>query len=322
MNRLRFPAVFALLCVGALLCASAYKASALKVVVGSKKFVESYILAEIAKRQLEKTGTIAVDHQMGLGATGIVWNKLKSGEISLYPDYTATIAEEILKLPAGYDEQTIVEGLKREGIGMTASLGFNDNYALVMKRTRAQELGIRKISDLAQHPELRVGPTAEFNTRKDGFKALCATYGLNFSNVATLEHSIGYAKINTGQIDLMECYTTDPEIAEFDLVVLEDDRKFFPVYKAVFLYRLDLPQDAVAALKQLEGRFSQEQMIRLNSEGRKSGNYALVAASFFGSAAQTHAAGRCGICSWWGCRFYWQRQSAFRLAFGHHAAMR
>ncbi len=266
-------------------------ASAYQAVVGSKKFVESYILAEIAKRQIESNVKGAfIEHQLGLGATGIVWGKLKNGDISVYPEYTATVGEEILKLKDSTNTEAIVEELKKEGVGMTAPLGFDDNYALVMKRSRAKALGITKISDLTQHSDLQAGPTAEFYNRKDGFKALSAKYSVNLPNVATLEHSIGYAKLNSGQIDLMECYTTDPEIAEYDLVVLEDDKHFFPRYQAVYLYRLDLPQEAIDALKGLEGKISQEQIIRLNGLGRKSANYAVTAASFFGKEAQSQAA--------------------------------
>ena len=289
MNR---PAALCLsrLRVSILLLASlCLPASAADVVVGSKKFVESYVLAEIAKRQMETKGIASVTHQLGLGATGIVWGKLKNGEIGTYPEYTATVGEEILKLADSKNIAAIEAGLKKEGIGMTAPLGFDNNYALVMKRSRAQELGIKRTSDLAQHSDLQVGPTAEFFNRKDGWKGLTVRYALNLSNVATLEHSIGYAKLNTGQIDLMECYTTDPEIAEYDLIVLEDDKGFFPRYQAVFLYRLDMPAEAIAALKGLEGKISQEEMIRLNGLGRNSANYAVTAASFFGKEATAQA---------------------------------
>ena len=152
---------------------------------------------------------------------------------------------------------------------MTGDLGFDDNYALVMRKARAQELGITKISDLKTHPELRVGPTAEFLNRKDGFKPLCQRYGLHFDDISSLEHALGYAKLRDKQIDLMECYTTDAEIAEYNLLVLDDDLHFFPRYKAVYLYRLDLPPKAIDALKQLEGKIDQPTMIRLNGEARK-----------------------------------------------------
>lgn len=264
-------------------------AEAQKIVVGSKKFPESYVLAEIAKKQLSLAGFKDLEHKLGIGATGIVWGQLKNGEISAYPEYTATVSEEILKLKGTVTDDQIREALKAEGIGMTGDLGFDDNYALVMRKERAQQLGIRTISDLRSHPDLHVGPTAEFLNRKDGFKALCAKYGLNFQDVAALEHAIGYAKLRDDQIDLMECYTTDAEIAEYNLVVLEDDLHFFPRYKAVYLYRLDLPPNAIDALKKLEGKIDQATMIRLNAQARKTTDYAVTAAAFFGKEAVQQA---------------------------------
>ena len=276
-----------ILCI-ALLLLPGGRSRADTIIIGSKKDPESHVLAEIAKRQLNNAGFADVQHQQGLGATGIVWSKLKSGDISAYPEYTATLSEEILKRKGGMTEAEIRAALRAQGIGMTPPLGFDDNYALVMRKERAQKLGIAKISDLKTHPELRVGPTSEFLNRSDGFKALCARYGLNFADVAALEHSIGYAKLRDDQIDLMECYTTDPEIAEYNLIVLDDDLHFFPVYKALYIYRLDLPAKAQAALNALSGKISQAAIIDLNRQAKhitKASDYGVVAAKFFGAAA-------------------------------------
>lgn len=275
-------------CTSFALLLAGISCEAQQITVGSKKFPESYVLAEIARRQLQNAGFQEVQHQLGIGATGIVWSKLKGGEIGAYPEYTATVSEEILKLKGTVSEEQIQTALKTDGIGMTGDLGFDDNYALVMRKERAQQLGISKISDLKTHTDLRVGPSAEFLNRKDGFKALCSRYGLNFPEITALEHSIGYAKLHDNQIDLMECYTTDAEIAAYNLLVLEDDQHFFPRYKAVYLYRLDLPAKAITALKGLEGKINQDTIIRLNAEAKnikKTSDYAVVAAGFFGKEA-------------------------------------
>lgn len=285
MNR-RFAAVFILL----LLCAM--RGGAQPLTVGSKKFPESYVLAEIAVRQMQRAGFKEVQHQLGLGATGIVWGKLKGGEINAYPEYTATISEEILKLKGDVSEAQIQAALKPYGIAMTGDLGFDDNYALVMRKEQASVLHIAKISDLKGHEDLRVGPSSEFLNRKDGFKPLCSRYGLNFADVAPLEHSIGYAKLRDSQIDLMECYTTDAEIAEYNLVVLDDDLHYFPRYKAVYLYRLDMPAKAAEALNALSGKISQPTIISLNARAKKvskTSDYAVVAADFFGKEAVQQA---------------------------------
>ena len=132
------------------------------------------------------------------------------------------------------------------GVGITEELGFNNTYALVMTRARADQLGIQKISDLSKHPELRLGLTHEFLGRHDGWKPLAATISTcNMPNVRGIDHTLGYVALLNGEIDVKDAYTTDAKIGENDLVVLKDDLKFFPQYRAVFLYRLDTPPVAI-----------------------------------------------------------------------------
>jgi Periplasmic glycine betaine/choline-binding (lipo)protein of an ABC-type transport system (osmoprotectant binding protein) len=128
------------------------------IIIGSKKFTESYVLAEIAKRSLENAG-IKADQRQGMGGTIILWEALRGGGIDVYPEYTGTIAEEVLKQP-GVSTTQIRNALSAQGIGMTEDLGFNNTYALVMRRDHADQLAIKTISDLRTHPELkfRVNP--------------------------------------------------------------------------------------------------------------------------------------------------------------------
>src|SRR5215468_8319117 len=137
-------------CVPALLIDSS---SAADVVVGSKKFTESYVLGEIAKRTLTDAG-IPAEHRQGMGGTIILWEALRGGQIDVYPEYTGTIAQEILKNSQQLSFQQIQDALGKFGVGMTEPLGFNNTYALVMRRTEAQRLGVQTISDLRKHPEL------------------------------------------------------------------------------------------------------------------------------------------------------------------------
>lgn len=256
-------------------------------IIGSKRFTESYVLAEIAKKTLSDTGLTA-EHRQGMGGTIIVWEALKDGAISLYPEYTGTIGEEILKRKGATLEQ-MKAGLKSYGIGMTGELGFNNTYAVCMRRDKAAKLGIRKISDLKQHPELRVGMTHEFLKRKDGWEPLCARYGINLPNVKGIDHALGYAALAHDDIDLKDAYSTDAKIAENNLIVLEDDLNFFPQYKAVFLYRLDTDPKAIAALTKLNGTINEAKMVSLNAQAEKTKNYALAASLYFGKAAQQAA---------------------------------
>lgn len=254
--------------------------------VGSKKFTESYVLGDIAKTLLEQAG-FQVTHREGMGGTIILWQALLHGDIALYPEYTGTISEEILKVKGGMTPDAMQAALKQQGIGMTGDLGFNDGYSLVMRQDQAEKLGIKTISDLKNHPELRAGPTPEFLGRQDGWKPLLARYGLHFDDVRGIEHGLGYTALNSGQIDLKECYTTDAKIGAFHLFTLQDDLHFFPQYKAVFLYRLDTPPKAVDAVRKLEGQINEAKMIELNGKAEQTKDYALAAASFFNGKSGT-----------------------------------
>jgi osmoprotectant transport system permease protein len=252
-----------------------------RIVVGSKRFTESYVLGEIAKTTLQNAG-FATEVRPGMGGTIILWQALQGGEITLYPEYTGTIAEEILKTkpPLGTDQMSVL--LRQRGVGMTGELGFNNTYALVMRRDRAAKLGLHQISDLRDHPDLNIGLTHEFLDRQDGWTPLSARYGLQMRNVRGIDHALGYAALANGSIDLKDAYSTDARIAENDLVVLDDDLHFFPQYKAVFLYRLDMDSRAAAALEKLVGTLDEARMTRLNSEAERTKDYALAAALYFG----------------------------------------
>src|ERR1700730_1731385 len=160
------------------IAATASSFAADQVVIGSKKFTESYVLGEIAKRTLEDAG-ISATHRQGMGGTIILWQALRGAQIDAYPEYTGTIAEEILKDRQSNSPEKMRGALAKSGIGMTASLGFNNTYALVMRRDKAQQLNLRKISDLRNHPELKIGLTHEFMDRQDGWQPLVARYQLN-----------------------------------------------------------------------------------------------------------------------------------------------
>jgi osmoprotectant transport system permease protein len=148
-------------------------AAADSITVGSKKFTESYVLGEIAKQRLADA-EFAVNQHEGMGGTIILWQALSSAQIDLYPEYTGTIAEEILKVKQSLSPNEMRAALAPFGVGMTGDLGFNNTYALVMRRSEAARLGIRAISDLQRHPELKAGLTHEFIDRQDGWAPLVA----------------------------------------------------------------------------------------------------------------------------------------------------
>ena len=271
--------------------------SANPVVIGSKKFTESYVLGEIAKRALNDAG-IPAEHRQGMGGTIILWQALRGGQIDAYPEYTGTITQEILKGDNASSLEEIRISLTKFGVGMTEPLGFNNTYALVMRRSEAQRLGMRTISDLQKYPDLKIGLTHEFLDRQDGWQPLRERYALPQQNVIGIDHALGYSALANGSIDVKDAYSTDAKIKQNDLAVLEDDLQFFPKYEAVFLFRLPMPTDAIAALRRLEGTLDEKRMIRLNAEAERTKNYTTAADLYFdvgaprpsGHSGPSHAA--------------------------------
>src|SRR5881394_1171629 len=269
-------------CVSAFLIASS--SSAADVVIGSKKFTESYVLGEIAKRTLTHAG-IPAEHRQGIGGTIILWEALRGGQIDAYPEYAGTIATEILKSDSTLSLDQIRNSLEKLGVGMTAPLGFNNTYALVMRRSEAQRLGIRAISDLRKYPDLKIGLTHEFLERQDGWRPLRERYGLPQQNIIGIDHALGYSALANGSIDVKDAYSTDAKIEENDLVVIEDDLQFFPKYEAVFLFQSSMRANAIAALRRLEGTLDEKRMIRLNAEAERTKNYTRAANLYFNVGA-------------------------------------
>src|SRR4029453_14566584 len=156
---------------------------------------------------------------------------------------------------------------------MTEPLGFNNTYALVMRRSEAQRLGVRTISDLRTHPELKMGLTHEFLDRQGGGQPLRQHYRLPQQNITGIDHALGYAALANGSIDVKDAYSTDAKIEENDLIVLEDDLQFFPKYEAVILFRSSMSPGANSALRRLEGTLDEKRMIHLNVEAERTKNY-------------------------------------------------
>ena len=263
----------------ALVCVAA-AAGAEPLLLGSKKFTESYVLAEIAKRSLADAG-VEAEHRQGMGGTIILWEALRTGQIAAYPEYTGTIAEEILKSAEPLSPDAIRTALAREGVAMSGELGFNNTYALVMTRSVAESRRIQTISDLRAHPGLRFGLTHEFVSRRDGWRPLAERYQLAPDDLRGIDHGLGYEALRNGDIDVKDAYSTDAKIGENDLVTLQDDLGFFPQYKAVFLYRASLDPKAQAAIKTLKGTINEARMIRLNAEAERTKNYVRAADLYF-----------------------------------------
>ncbi len=270
-------------------------------VVGSKKFTESVILGEVVAQAWRAEG-IAAEHRAEVGGTRVLWEALRRGDIDVYPEYTGTIALEILGGEAG-GVDAMRERLRGFGVEMSRPLGFNNTYAIGMREAEAERLGIATLSDLADHPDLALGFTNEFMDRPDGWPGLRRAYALPHRDVRGLDHDLAYRGLETGTIAVTDLYSTDAEIRLYDLRILRDDRAFFPDYQAVLLYRADLPPPAVAVLRSLEGTISEEAMIAMNARAKAERvPEARVASDFLGEAL--------GVRSEVAVDGFWQRLSA------------
>ncbi len=258
-------ALFALLTLSAAGATFAAAPSVLK--IGSKRFTESYVLGEVITQAIPAT-TATAQHLQGLGNTAIVLNALSTGSIDIYPEYTGTIAREILKLEVVPSLAVLNEKLAPMGLAAAVPLGFNNTYALAIPAIIARESGITRLSDLKAHPSLRLGLSQEFIGRADGWAGLKKKYALPWDAPRGLDHGLAYEAVAQGQVDVIDIYSTDAQIGKYAMVVLLDDAQYFPRYDAVLLYRQDLPlrfPSAWAAISQLEGRISDTTMRAMNA---------------------------------------------------------
>lgn len=242
------------------------------VVVASKIFAESYILAEMFAQLLEGEGH-AVDRRFGLGSTEIVFGGLQAGAIDVYPEYTGTGLLAILgEDPPGrsMDAYARVSTVFRErwGARWLPPLGFENSYAIAMRPALADSLGLATLSDLAEAGAgLTAGVSPDFQGRADGLPGLEATYGIEPASVRSLVQAVKYQAVAQGEVDWIDGYSTDGQIARYGLRVLEDDAGFFPPYDAAALVSRRIAErrpDVVAILTRLSGRIDESMMQALN----------------------------------------------------------
>jgi osmoprotectant transport system permease protein len=282
-----------LLVVGALLVAARSASAAPELHVGSKRFTESYILAEIVVALAKQEGIDAV-HDQGLGGTAVTFRALDDHAIDVYPEYTGTIDETVVKRGAP-TIRSLRSALAERGLGISDGLGFENTYALALSRGAEARSGVHRISDLGAHPELRVLLSHEFAGRSDGWIGLSARYGLASRAPTAIDHALAYEALANGSADLTDVYTTDAKIARYGLVVLDDDRHFFPPYEAVLLYRTDALQTfpgLARVFARLAGAIDASEMQRLNGRAEIDGaSFGEVAAEYLGGARRRTTGG-------------------------------
>jgi osmoprotectant transport system permease protein len=245
-----------------------------RVVVGSKDFTESILLAEIFAQLLEARGCEVV-RQFEL-AGNVSHESLINGQIDAYPEYTGTSYMAILKHPLNTDARTVYETVKREyaekfGVEVSSSLGFENTFAVLVRGEDARRLGLKTISDAVPHAvNWRAGFGQDFMSRADGYPGFARTYHLRMASAPReMDLSLTYRALALGQVDLIAGNSTDGLISKLDLWQLEDDRHYFPPYEAVMLIRRETVERVPATaevLALLGGRLSTEEMRRLNYE--------------------------------------------------------
>ncbi len=256
-------------------------------VVASKPFGESYVLAELFAQVLE-AHDIEVDRRPGLGATEIAFQALRTGAIDLYPEYTGTgllaiLGETPVGGPAAVYRRVAQQFRERWDVHWLPTLGFENTYAVAVRRATADSLHISTLSGLAEVAERLVGGfSPDFIGRADGLPGLVEAYDLDLADVRPLLQAVKYRALAGGEVDVIDGYSTDGAIARYDLVVLADDRDFFPPYEAAPLASARLVREypeAVAALAQLAGLIDEGAMRRANEAVEVAGrDPALVAA--------------------------------------------
>jgi osmoprotectant transport system permease protein len=265
--------------------------------IGSKKFTESEVLGELLT-QVAETAGVRAKHLDSLGDTIVVWQGLLRGDIDAYVEYTGTLTQDVLANEHLSGEPALRAALEKLGLGMSKPLGFNDSYAIGMRRDRAEQLGINSISDLRTHPGLRPGLSNAFLGRsRDGWEPLRRRYGLPQRTPSGSEHDVSYEALDKGDIDFTDVYTTDAKLSIYKFKLLTDDLHFFPAYDAVIVYRLDLGERRPEVLKKLlglEGKISADDMVAMNArvdiKGPQHAEAGQVSAEFLAQKLGIHVA--------------------------------
>ena len=233
--------------------------------VGAKHFNEGYILSEILSEMLE-SGGYKVERNFSLGGTLVCFDALRYHQIDIYPEYTGTISGEILKLDQNVSVTALNQKLKDEYmLEISEPYGFNNTYALTVTKQTSEKCNLHTISDLKQHPEIEIALSYEFLKRKDGWENLALAYGLRNKPVG-IEHGLAYQALVEGKIELTDAYSTDGEIVKYGLVILDDDRNFFPKYFAVSFFRDDIDPKVKDIVSRLTSQISEIEMQSMNFE--------------------------------------------------------
>ncbi|OZT11929.1 glycine/betaine ABC transporter permease [Priestia aryabhattai] len=253
-------------------------------VIGGKLGAEPDILINMYKQLIEDETNLKVDLRSSLGKTVFVFEALRNKEIDIYPEYTGTaLVTHLKEQPDSNEASEVYEqakiGLKEKfDLAYLQPMAFNNTYTLTVTKEFAEQNNVKTISDLTNvADQVKAGLTLEFKDREDGYAGLQKEYGLALKNVKTMEPKLRYNAVQTGDINLLDAYATDPEIEQYNLAVLEDDEKFFPPYQGAPVLREETLKEypeLKEILNKLAGKITDEEMRKMNYEVNAEGKAA------------------------------------------------
>ena len=243
-------------------------------IIAGKLGPEPEILANMYKILIEENTDMTVTVKPNFGKTTFLYEALKKGDIAIYPEFTGTVTESLLKPTpqVNHDPEAVYQAArdgikKQDNLALLKPMAYQNTYAVAVPKKIAQEYGLKTISDLKKvEGQLKAGFTLEFNDREDGNKGLQKVYGLHLQ-VSTMEPALRYQAIQSGDIQITDAYSTDAELARYDLVVLQDDKQLFPPYQGAPLMKealLKKHPELEGILNQLAGKITAEQMSQMN----------------------------------------------------------
>lgn len=245
-----------------------------KIVIAGKLGSEPEILMNMYKILIEEETDLQVELKPGLGKTSFVFNALQSESIDIYPEFTGTAISEFLKETAVSTDRKEVYNQAKEGMYeqfqmvMLEPMQYNNTYTLAVPNEFAEQHGLSKISDLKGiEDKINAGFTLEFSDREDGYLGIQSLYGIQFPNLVTMEPKLRYVAVESGEVNLVDAYSTDSELQLYNLKVLEDDQHLFPPYQGAPLLREETTEkypEIVDALNRLAGKITDDEMREMN----------------------------------------------------------
>lgn len=244
------------------------------IVIAGKLGSEPEILINMYKLLIEEDTDMNVELKPGLGKTSFVFNALKSGSIDVYPEFTGTAIAEFLKENAISTDSGKVYEQARKGMAkkfdmqMLSPMKYNNTYALAVPKKTAEQYKLKKISDLSRvSQQMKAGFTLEFADREDGYRGIQKKYGIKLASVKTMEPKLRYNAVKKGNINIVDAYSTDSELEQYKLTVLEDDKQLFPPYQGAPMLRKETVEkypEIKKALNKLKGKITDDEMREMN----------------------------------------------------------